>query len=177
MSTKEKDSLVAAGWSYEGIGWYSDENKTASLYRQYNPNVDPKASRGNSGSHNYTTSKTENDSLVRVGWKEEGIGWYAITAGYSYKYQPTVQGANEFCEHGARYTGKGFTYLEYGSEEATKNAADKYFATFRDVRSPAYCGLYFNYNTGEYIATQTVDKEFLENEEMGIIVQIGYCIY
>jgi hypothetical protein len=50
--------LKNAGWKYEGIGWYSDyENKGVPVYRQYNPNAV-------SGSHNYTTSKTENDHLV-----------------------------------------------------------------------------------------------------------------
>lgn len=78
----EKASLEKAGWKYEGIGWYSsDDSKSFPLYRQYNPNVNPKAMRNNAGSHNYTTSKGENDSLVRVGWRGEGIGWYAIGEG------------------------------------------------------------------------------------------------
>lgn len=67
----EKDHLVSVGWSYEGIGWYSDDEKTVPVYRQYNPNA-------TSGSHNYTTSKYENDSLVKNGWRAEGIGWYAV---------------------------------------------------------------------------------------------------
>jgi hypothetical protein len=41
------------------------------LYRQYNPYAV-------SGSHNYTTNKKENDALVKIGWIEEGIGWYGI---------------------------------------------------------------------------------------------------
>ena len=77
-SAKEKDNLVKAGWKYEGIGWYSHDAKGLPLYRQFNPNVNPKAKRNNSGSHNYTTSKAENDNLVRAGWKAEGIGWYGV---------------------------------------------------------------------------------------------------
>lgn len=76
----ERDQLVAVGWSYEGIGWYSDDAKGVPLYRQYNPNVQPWAAKNNSGSHNYTTSKAENDKLVRTGWYEEGIGWYGTKA-------------------------------------------------------------------------------------------------
>lgn len=72
----ERDMLVAAGWIYEDIGWYSDDAQGVPLYRQFNPNVQPWAPVNNSGSHNYTTSKVENDQLVRVGWHEEGIGWY-----------------------------------------------------------------------------------------------------
>ena len=78
MSEEEKDWLVSVGWSYEGVGWYSAGEDGAPLYRQFNPNVDPTASFNNSGSHNYTTSKEENDSLVAVGWNAEGIGWYGL---------------------------------------------------------------------------------------------------
>ena len=78
MSAAEKDWLVSVGWKYEGIGWYSDDAKGVPLYRQFNPNVQPSAPRNNSGSHNYTTSKAENDHLVSVGWRAEGIGWYGV---------------------------------------------------------------------------------------------------
>jgi hypothetical protein len=74
----EKNVLEKIGWKYEGIGWYSDDNEGVPLYRQYNPYVDPKASSNYSGSHNYTTDKTENDHLVSLGWKEEGVGWYGV---------------------------------------------------------------------------------------------------
>ena len=74
-------SLWGVGWEYEGIGWYSDDAKRVPLYRQFNPNVNPWAFRNNSGSHNYTTSKDENDHLVSLGWQEEGIGWYGCRAG------------------------------------------------------------------------------------------------
>jgi hypothetical protein len=74
----EKNVLEKIGWKYEGIGWYSDDNQDIPIYRQYNPYVDPTADRNNSGSHNYTSDKTENDHLVSVGWKEEGIAWYGV---------------------------------------------------------------------------------------------------
>ena len=79
MSATERDKLVDAGWTYEGIGWFSaDEANGVPLYRQFNPNVKPWAARNNSGSHNYTTSKAENDKLVKLGWRAEGIGWYGL---------------------------------------------------------------------------------------------------
>ena len=53
----------------EPTGWYSDDDKGVPLYRQYNPNAA-------TGSHNYTANKKENDALVKMGWQEEGIGWY-----------------------------------------------------------------------------------------------------
>ena len=30
------------------------------------------------GSHNYTASKAENDSLVTAGWRAEGVAWYGV---------------------------------------------------------------------------------------------------
>jgi surface protein len=83
MSKEERDHLVEVGWKDEGVGWYSDDAKRVPLYRQFNPYVDPSAPRNNSGSHNYTTSKAENDHLVSVGWRAEGIGWYAVKGGYA----------------------------------------------------------------------------------------------
>lgn len=80
-SAGERDSLQSVGWSYEGIGWYSDDAKGIPLYRQYNPNVDPNAPTNNSGSHNYTTSLAEHNSLVSIGWQGEGIAWYGCKAG------------------------------------------------------------------------------------------------
>jgi hypothetical protein len=78
MSVAEKDMLVKAGWTYEGVAFYSDESEGVALLRQYNPNVDPTAATGNSGSHNYTASPAENDWLVSLGWLAEGVGWYGI---------------------------------------------------------------------------------------------------
>lgn len=79
MSAHERDSLVRAGWSYEGVGWYSDDAKGIPLYRQFNPWVNPHASYNNSGSHNYTVNRHEHNSLVQLGWHDEGIGWYGCS--------------------------------------------------------------------------------------------------
>lgn len=85
-SSTERDNLVKVGWKDEGIGWYSENVKTAEdaenicVYRLFNPNVVPTAPTNNSGSHHYTTDASERDTLVKVGWKYEGIGWYAAKA-------------------------------------------------------------------------------------------------
>lgn len=84
----ERDTLVRLGWNYEGVGWYSaDEysataaNNTTSrkvndysieVFREYDPNA--KAA----GAHNYTIDENENDTLVSLGWIDEGIGWWAL---------------------------------------------------------------------------------------------------
>lgn len=79
-SLAEKQSLVKAGWKDEGIGWYSDDQKRVGLHRVFNPNVNPSAPTNNSGSHHYTISTGEKDSLVKAGWNYENIGWYAVSA-------------------------------------------------------------------------------------------------
>ncbi|MEO1772344.1 leucine-rich repeat protein [Candidatus Enterococcus ferrettii] len=48
------------------------EAATDDMYRLYNPN---------SGEHFYTKNGAERDMLKKVGWKDEGIGWYAPTKG------------------------------------------------------------------------------------------------
>ena len=45
---------------------------TTAMYRLYNPN---------SGEHFYTASATERDTLRKVGWSYEGVGWTAPTSG------------------------------------------------------------------------------------------------
>jgi len=46
----------------------STESDTVTMYRLYNPN---------SGEHLYTANTTERDNLKSIGWKYEGIGWFA----------------------------------------------------------------------------------------------------
>ena len=65
-SAMERNSLKAAGWSYEGIGWESAMSG-APVYRVYNPNA-------KGGDHYYTMSKFEAQSLVNKGWKWDNGG-------------------------------------------------------------------------------------------------------
>ena len=64
----EKDNVVNAGWTYEGIAWTAPKASNAPVYRVYNPN---------SGEHFYTTDESEKDGLTLLGWSDEGIGWYS----------------------------------------------------------------------------------------------------
>ena len=70
-SAAEKDTLVNAGWKYEGLAWKAPAKSKTPVYRVYNPNA---------GDHHYTVSASEKDSLVKAGWKDEGIGWYSDDA-------------------------------------------------------------------------------------------------
>ncbi|MBV7390359.1 MULTISPECIES: GH25 family lysozyme [Enterococcus] len=61
----ERNSLILAGWNYEGRGWNAP-NEGENVYRLYNANA---------GDHHYTKSAAERDNLVAQGWKDEGISW------------------------------------------------------------------------------------------------------
>ena len=67
-SAGERDLLVSAGWTNEGIGWKAPVTSNTPVYRLYNPN---------GGEHHYTTSVAEKNNLVAMGWNDEGIGWYS----------------------------------------------------------------------------------------------------
>ena len=53
-------------------GTSSTEEDSQAMYRLYNPN---------SGEHFYTAVSAEREHLIAVGWKDEGIAWYAPKAG------------------------------------------------------------------------------------------------
>ena len=54
--------------TYAGADLVYHDDSVQEMYRLYNPN---------SGEHFYTAKSKERDALVKVGWKYEGIGWYA----------------------------------------------------------------------------------------------------
>ena len=66
-STIERDSVIAAGWNDEGIGWTAP-TEGIQVYRLYNSYA---------GEHHYTTSAEERDMLVSVGWTWEEGGWFS----------------------------------------------------------------------------------------------------
>lgn len=70
VHANERDHLVSAGWSYEGVAWKAPVSGQP-VYRMYNANA---------GDHHYTMSTHERDSLIGVGWSYEGVGWYSDTA-------------------------------------------------------------------------------------------------
>lgn len=75
----EKNTLLNLGWRDEGVGWASpslgwEDPKTATgypIYRLYNP-------YSTTASHHYTANAAEANSLIRLGWRYEGIGWYGL---------------------------------------------------------------------------------------------------
>ena len=98
-TTRERESLVKAGWRYEGIGWMSSRQATSQpVYRLYNPNA---------GDHHYTLDQKERAALIGLGWKDEGIGWYGDPYGgvkILRSYNPNAKaGAHNFTDSEIEY--------------------------------------------------------------------------
>ncbi|PLS30278.1 internalin [Bifidobacterium margollesii] len=75
LNKAEHDMLVRLGWKNEGVAWYTSPTG-ANVYRLYNPRPyhKPKHGRGNGGGeHVYTTSYGEYVSVIRAGWRGEGV--------------------------------------------------------------------------------------------------------
>lgn len=83
----ESDTLIDAGWTFEGIAWYSSPNTQIPVYRLYNQN---------NGDHFYTLSDAEVLFLTKVGWTFENISWYSNpeeTIPVYRLYNPNITGA------------------------------------------------------------------------------------
>ncbi|WP_165776799.1 InlB B-repeat-containing protein [Bifidobacterium simiarum] len=74
----EKDMLVRLGWrdeSRKAASFITVSKGTPGarpVYREYNRRT---------GNHNWTLNKAEHDMLVRLGWRNEGVAWYAPSSG------------------------------------------------------------------------------------------------
>lgn len=91
---KIKNLLMAATTvaTLGAIGTVSAQASAASskpVYRLYNHNT---------GEHFYTENTYERDSLKRVGWNDEGLGWQAATSGTPvYRvYNPNARGGDHY---------------------------------------------------------------------------------
>lgn len=69
-SEAEKDLLLAAGWSLDGLAWKAPTSGIP-VYRLYNPYGD---------FHFYSTSQEEIASLTPLGWIVDGVVSYSATA-------------------------------------------------------------------------------------------------
>ena len=92
-NAKEMDTVVEAGWTYEGVAWTAPAKSGTPVYRVYNPN---------SGEHFYTKDINERDDLISLGWRDEGIGWFSAYEDGEpvYRlYNPNAAGAFEAGAH------------------------------------------------------------------------------
>lgn len=94
----EYDSLGAAGWSQEEVGFVTPAISDKPIYRMYNPNA---------GDHHYTMNYGEVVSLIDAGWNFEGVTAYSgpLNNKPVYKlYNPNaVTGTHHFTENKAEY--------------------------------------------------------------------------
>lgn len=67
QDSHEKNTLIQAGWRYEGVAWNAPQSGNP-VYRMYNPNA---------GDHHYTLNTFERDNLKKAGWRYEGVSWYS----------------------------------------------------------------------------------------------------
>ncbi len=75
LHEQERDGLISAGWTDEGIGFYASQSSDGvPVYRLY-------FSHTKIGSHYYTTSLEERDALIALGWTDQGIGLYVAASG------------------------------------------------------------------------------------------------
>jgi len=65
-SEEERDTLVAAGWNYEGIAFTFPKNTGAPVHRLFQPST---------GEHLYTMDEAEKDRLIAQGWNYEGVAF------------------------------------------------------------------------------------------------------
>lgn len=72
VAVKSQQGTPVAKKTEEAVLDAKQEEKSQAIYRLYNPN---------SGEHHYTASLWENNNLAKLGWKAEGIGWYAPRSG------------------------------------------------------------------------------------------------
>lgn len=188
-SSSERDWLIRVGWKSEGIGWYSElATNGKPLYRQFNPNVDPSASKNNSGSHNYTLSKAENDHLVKVGWKAEGIGWYGANMATK-----AIQGF--WIETGAWGNGTQLYWIGSDAQVAKGRVVDPTTARDRGAGFEAYAtdgtgavvrgktltsnGMMFASKKGEWIDLKTLGaraNDWLVTDRIDGVLQRYYVI-
>ena len=68
----EKEALVAAGWTDEGVAWYTPTNAGKPVYRLFD-----KTKVG----HIFTADAAQKDACIAAGSTDEGIAWYGLDTG------------------------------------------------------------------------------------------------
>ena len=79
LSVGERDSVVKAGWTDEGVAYdasvKASDSDAVPVYRVFNPNAP-----ADNSSHHYTCNAAEAQNLVSHGWRFEGVGFYVFPA-------------------------------------------------------------------------------------------------
>ncbi|MFV0527173.1 MAG: hypothetical protein ACK5MN_00400 [Lachnospiraceae bacterium] len=90
----EVQNLVANGWKHEGLAFATaSPGNGYAVYRLYNRNA---TGQFEAGSHHYTQSAAERDRLVAVGWKYEGVAYYAVNPSGKLTWVPASKGSKKW---------------------------------------------------------------------------------
>lgn len=108
-----------------GSGMYLSKSVVADdvimMFRVYNPN---------SGEHFYTANGIEKNNLLHLGWKYEGVGWYAPNEGDPvYRLYNPNNGDHHYTLNVAEknmLVSVGWRYEHIGWQSATKNQLPLY---------------------------------------------------
>ncbi len=146
--TSNLDSLPAFSGGTSADSHASDQENGISMHRLYNPNT---------GEHLYTSDINERDTLSKIGWNSEGIGWIApqssslpvyrlynpITEGGDHHYTMDVKERDALRVLGWRYENIGW-----------------YSANKKD---PNGVPLYRQYNPNQYAANHNYTADLNEH--------------
>jgi hypothetical protein len=104
-STPEADSILGAGFGFEGVAWYDGPANSIPVYRLYDPL---------SQTHFYTASPAESAASQQLGYSYEGVAWYAGSSSTPvYRLYDPVADAHFYTASPAESTsvqGIGFKY-------------------------------------------------------------------
>lgn len=111
MDKNEYDHLAKVGWRKEGEAFKSvDRNSKEKpigipVYRAYNPNA-------KSGAHNFTINQYEQKHLIKVGWRDEKIAFYAHHGSNDYyKIKVVHKSGKTLLKEATTSVKEGFNYV------------------------------------------------------------------
>ena len=126
------------------------------MYRLYNPY---------SGEHFYTSDKTERDGLIKIGWKNENIGWVAPTTSNT----PVYRLYNSYSEGGDHhYTASKKEYDDLKKAGWTQEGVCWYSVDFDSVYKAA---IYRQYNPNQFSCNHNYT---IDTKERDTLLKAGW---
>ena len=129
-----------------GILIISEFLGTVEMYRLYNPN---------SGEHFYTSNVAERNTLIGLGWNDEGIGWIAPETSNTPVYRLYNENAGEH-----HYT------MSMGERDALVEAGWKYEGIGWYSDDAQTVPLYRQYNPNAYANNHNYTTSLRENDDL-----------
>lgn len=144
MDKKEYDHLAKVGWRKEGEAFKSvDRNSKEKpigipVYRAYNPNA-------RTGTHNFTINTNEQKHLIKVGWRDEKIAFYAHHGSNDYFTIKTVHKSGKtILKESSTKVKEGFNYVGRAENFPGYELVGNSTKEIKNIRSSQE--IVFNYN-------------------------------